>query len=346
MNRYTLEIIRNWKEMPKNSVKINEDKLYAEAEKNACNEFILPKWDEPYINPFNHTAFVSHIFWHNVVNFCYGHPYTENKDGTIKKFKARDISGKIHYGSYAMAACFYRRFAEYPILYKDILPFIKTFSQMKKFFKGFNSMPMLQKRWMMLTESAIVLDVFFQGDPRNILEEGNYKAFGSREKPGIVDILVDKFRLTFGSDSAVIISPLKVFYFYFYKRAQLFILEYNGRAVQSGGALKPIEDINELGPIADYELPRSYNASGIFSYNDYLRDLIQKKEPVFSKSSIEIEIRTATVWAQVKELEMINEIRKKKDLSELNIGHLDYYRWNMGRQLKNINHRICLTTDY
>lgn len=344
MNKYSLAVAKNWERMPKKYVFVNEKKLIKEAEENAFRYFPLPEWNDNYIYPISQKSYVSHVFWHSVVNFCYGHPWIRRKDGIVK-FSAKDIEGNLQFGAYAMGACWYRRFGENEILAKDVLRVFTSLSQTKKFFKGNHYMPLIGERRILIIESAYVLNSYFQGDPRNILEEGGYRAFDSGGRKGIVNLLADNFRLTFGSDKNELWEKDMIFVFHFYKRAQLFVLEYNSRAVASHGKLKPIEDIEEVGPIADYELPKSYANDGIFSYADSLEKDIELEEPLESGSRAEVEIRAATVWAQLKELEIINNIRRSKGLPLLHIGHLDYYRWLAGRSAKG-NHHICLTTNY
>jgi len=345
LNKYSLAVAENWEKMPKKYVFVNEKKLIEKARKVALQDFPLPQWKDNYIFPINNKNFVSHIFWHNVINFCYGHPWAEKEDGSIVKFEARDVSRKWHSGAYAMGACWYRYFGENEILAEDVLRVFGSLSQTKKFFKGRHHLPLVGERRILLTESAFVLNSYFRGNPRNILEEGNYRAFGNSDKKGIVNLLVDNFRLTFGSDKNEIWTENAIFVFHFYKRAQLFVLEYNSRAVASGGQLKPIEDIEEVGPIADYQLPKSYAGERIFSYANSLNEDIKSKEPLESGSKAEVEIRAATVWAQLKELEIINNIRESKKLPLLHIGHIDNRRWNIGRKAVG-NHHICLTTAY
>jgi hypothetical protein len=346
LNYYSKTTIESYKAIKPKFVNIDEARLIAHAEKYATHDFILPRWDTKGVHPQNNLAFPSHCFWHNVVNFCYGHP-RRMKNGRILKFRTRDVYGITRSGSYAMGACFYREFGERPILAEDMLPHVESLSKVKKFFRGAVSIPLISERWELLTEAVCRLEEYFKGDPKNILEEGRYKAFGvRRDEPGIVDVLIKFFPETFGSDKFVLeCGGHKPLEFNLYKRAQLFVLEYHGRAAQSSGELKPISDIEEIGPIADYELPKALRAEGIFRYSEELEAAIKNLKPIIPNSLPEIELRAGLIFAIHRWLLFVNSFRKELSLAPIHIGHADHFWWELGRKTKE-NHHLCFTTNY
>lgn len=359
LNSRTLETVENWSKMPHDNVWVDGRKLredcYLAVQRG--RDFVLPGWDEKGVHPQSREAFMNFIFWVNVLNYDFSHPgaVTDRRTGerkrAIVKFMARDCYGKEQRGAYALRAVLYKRFGEEPILAKHVLPYVSSLSKTKKFLAGFNSLPLLHERRLMLLEACGILKEYFDGDPRNIFEKGRYRAFGAADKPGIHDILAGYFPGVFGSDVHVFrlgggrLKERKLD-FNFFKRANLLLVMYHDRAVKSGGALTPIEDIGEVGPIPDYELPRSYEADGIFRYGDELNAMIDNAKPIQRGSQMELEIRGATVWAQVWELYWLNIFRMEKSLPPLHIGHVDFYRWLKGKQIAKRNHHICFTTDY
>lgn len=310
-------------------------------------KFSLPTWDTTGIFPKSDEAFSRFVFWVNVVNFNFSHP-VKLAGGDLLKYRVRDIFGKEQRGAYAMIAAFYRAFGEEPILTRHMRPHLASLGRMKRFFKGFNSVAMIEDRRRLLGEACDVLDTYFYGDPKNVLEASDYLAFSSGDKMGIFYRLMTFFPRSFGSDYykfnglSLCANP----FLFFTKRINLFMVMYHDRAVHSEGALSLIQDIDRVGPIPDYELPRSYETDQIFKYSNELKQMIQSAVPLRRGSQMELEIRGATVWAQIWELHWLNEARKEKGLPPLHIGHVDFYRWFRGKKVRGPLPHICFTTDY
>lgn len=349
MNPYTLKTIKSWKKMPHEHVKVNEFRLRSEAILRADKEIKLPAWDTPGVHPRDNQAFVRAIFWHTVVNFAFTLFGVRGKNGELLKFTVESCCSKdwrrktIFRGSMAMGACFYRAFGEKIILARDILPHAENLNATKWFFGGTNSIPMVEERWELLLEACEVVERDFAGDPWNIWEEGRFRAYGSKSQPGIVEILKTRFPKTFGQDMVKYGDSV----FYFDKRAHLAVLEYHDRAEYFPKELPLIEDIYELGPVPDYELPRSYFADGLFEYSPGFEAMISCGRLVEPRGQIEMEIRGATCFAQTLELECANTERAKLGLPLWHIGHVDFYRWSRGKALAGkYNHHLCRTTAY
>ncbi len=341
MNAYSVQTMQNWEKIPhKRYVQVNYEYLSVHAKAVALQEFPLFDWNTPGVHPNSHASFASHSFWHCVQDFCFGYPHL-GEDGTLEKFRTVDTFGEVQKGSYGMGACFYRAFGEKPVPVSKIRHIAEKPERTKRFFIGFNDIPMIEKRREFLLDASDVLENRYRGNPIHILEEGNYRAFGSERSPGVVDLLSRDFPTVFGSDRAFLDSHE----FAFLKRAQLFILEYNGRAVHSRGALRPIEDAEELGPIVDYQIPRYYRDVEVFDYSGELDAHIFGRVPIPPRSRMEVELRGATMYAFSWELVIINETRRAHHLPPIGIAQLDSDRWSRGREVKNPHH-LCWTTDY
>jgi len=347
-NNFLKETVAStWETMPSfRHVKIDADRLAEIADANALREFVLPRWDFPGCYPAANHAFPSHRFFVDCVNFCYDNS-RRNEDGELIKFRTKTLHGKPVSGALAMDAIFYKLFVENSIDPKRLRRAIGTFSKFKRTFRGTTSLPLMRARWERLMESCTVLQEGFGGDVFNLLEEGDYRAFGENGRKGAVEILTECFPRTFGEDKFIdtnYFTPAGR-KFYFYKRAQLFVVEYHDRAVASRGELPLIKDIEEIGPIADYELPKSYVVDGVLKYSPELQYAIERAMPIERHSQPEIEIRAALTWAHHFELAWINGVRRRKNLAPIHIGHLDYWRWERGRK-NTLNHHLCFTPDY
>ncbi len=330
-------------------VRVDWERLNFVAEENALMDYDLPCWDFSGCYPQSDEAALSHFFWGNVINFCFDHS-RGNGDGELLKFKVRNCDGKIISGSFGMQSCFYRTYKELPITTEDLKARIGTFSKFEEMFRGVDSsMPLLSQRWEMLNEAIVVLENRFGGQVQNLLEEGCYRAFGEGggTQPGMVELLVDYFPNAFGDDKFIDYKgcfnpPGKAFYFY--KRAQLFVMMYHGRALRSGGKLKSIDGIEEIGPLVDYIIPKRYVADSVLVYGDELREKIERALPIERHSREVLEIRLGTYLAFWKELEIINKIRAMGCIEPIHVGHLDYRRFSRSDGGK-FKHYFCPCTD-
>ena len=124
----------------------------------------------------------------------------------------------------------------------------------------------------------------------------------------------------------------------------------HGRATEVGsnGILPPVIDIDQVGPIADYELPKALRALGIFRYSDEFAELVDNWKEVVKDSQMEIEIRAATVAVCFKFLECVNAHREHLPyaLPPINICHLDYWLWKMGKEIKTSRPHLTRTSAY
>lgn len=346
MNQYTSETLLEADRVLQKFkyVSIDWKRLRIIACKNAIRLFALPPWDFPGCQPKSHRAFPSHCFMWNVINFC----YDTAVNGRLVKFIVEN-NDKPLAGAYAMERCFYRLFGDDPIDPAALLFHIGTPAKFREVFRGVNEMPLLEERFEFLLEACRVLDERFGGDVMGLIKEADYRAFGTEARPGIVELLVKWFPQAFGQDwfrDESRFFSLEGKTFHFLKRSQLFALMYHDRAVASGGALQPLRDAEEIGPIADYALPKSYAAEGVLFYREDLADHIARALPIPRHSQPEVEIRLAFMLAHAEELRLINELRADRGLCPIHVGHLDYYRWERGRSNEGLNHHLTYTTDY
>lgn len=344
MNRYTMETIESWKAMPHEFVSVDEEKLRACAMRAAREELMLPRWDAAGVHPRNNRAFLTHIFWHNAVNFAFTHFGGKRRDGGLHCFETQTCFGERVVGSFAMGACFYRAFGEQLIYAKDMLRHCETLVRLKKFFRGYTGMPLLGERRELLLDACLILERDFAGNPWNIWEEGRFRAYGIEQEPGIVDVLNSKFPGVF-QDEAELRVLNRVLKFFFNKRAHLAVMMYQGRAEYAPKELPRIRDIYELGPVPDYVLPQTYQSDGIFEYSAELEGMIASGIAMSAGSQMELEIRGATVFVQAHELELENKKRRYLGLPPRHIGHIDYSRWRRAGTVSG-NHHLCKTTAY
>lgn len=330
--------------MEREHVFVFAEKLKKLAITKAGENFVLPSHEADGVSPRNNQAYVTHLFFECAVDFASTHFGGEKRDGSPLKFRSRTIFGKEIIGSPAFAACFYREFGERRITAKDMQPHLKSLSATQKFFKGYNSPPMIGERRELLIEVCEVLEQNFAGDPWRILEEGKFWSYGDQKNYlGVIELLKTRFPKTFGCDTAVLSDPSdpsEKLKFHFDKRANLFVLLYQGRAEKYPKDLPPLRDIGEVGPAPDFQVPRSYIDDGIFVYSSELRDAIKTRKLIISRSRMEVEIRGATVFASVRELEIINQERAVLGLEEIHMGHLDYRRYMEGRNAISGQHYV------
>ncbi len=334
---YRRETLISWEHIPHRFVEIDTDKLLsAVARRATSNKLRLPRWTANGILPLNARAFLTHVFFENAVNFCYTDPSGKTKESFTVRFGRQTLKGAM-----AMAACFHRAFGEKPIKAGDIIRHIETERSFARFFRGENKIPLIEERRQLLWETATILESFFDGDPFNVFVEGNFSAFGSKEEPGIVDLLMKRFPLAFGSDTAELDGRK----FYFLKRPQLMVLEYHGRVSHKSDGLPAISGIERLGAIPDYELPKTFVADGIIQMRRDLAERIRDRKALPAGSREEIEIRAATCWAIYHEIDITNKARASVHLPPIHIGHIDYFRWTRGQQIKT-PHMLVATTNY
>jgi len=338
MNYYTRKIYEFWEFLetqPPKFVNVNKEKLNKLALELAQKNLTAPDWQIPGALPQNNIAFVSHSFYACAIDFCF-----QQLQSPYNKFKTLD--GKFS-GSVAMGSCFYRHFGESPIKANDILRFTEDKEGMKKFFENTNYevLPLIEERRQKLHNAALVIHQYFNDDPYNILRKTEFRV------NEIVEVLscCDSFSDYIEYPKLMSCLPMRTGTLCFNKRAQLWPLMYQGRALHSNNELPLLKDPDEIGPIADYQVPNALRWFGILEYSEELKNKIDNRIIIANRSDEELELRTATVYTVTELLNKINQWRTQKNLKPYTMIELDYYLWTAG-QKSPYPHHLCPTTNY
>ncbi len=214
------------------------------------------------------------IFILDTVNFCFWAKKNE------EKWKVEYPKGNISDGWKALVACFDRAMEEkIPISDCGFLEHI-TLAQVKKLFRSCNGteIPLLEKRFGFLRQSARILRRKFGGDFNNLLKQSKYDAIQ------IAKIII-KYFPSFRDSSSFLGKKIK-----FYKRAQ--ICAYDFSLLNNS----KIKNIDQLTAFADYKLPQILRDFGVLVYRQKLAEKIDNYILLKKDSREEIEIRSATIY--------------------------------------------------
>lgn len=320
-------------------VRINNHKILALALELADKDLTVPDWKIANILPTDNRAFASYLPYLCAVNFSF-----TNFHPPFQRFRVSDETGS-YTGSHAMSRCFYRKFGENPIDPSIIVNISGSEWESHDFFAGVTDIPLLGQRRHYLMEVAQVLRTHFQKDPLAIFEMAGGKIFGDESRAGILDTIELYFPKSFGDDCMYyedlgINVPLR-----FAKRAQLWMMLYQGRALASNGELPLLEESEVLGPIADSAIPNALRNYGILEYDEGLSGKIDHQIELGHHSPEVREIRMATVVAVQRILEAVNTRRFALKKNGTSFLALDNALWRTGRNLPKPAH-LSKTTDY
>ena len=311
---------------------LNEKRAKEVAQEITKEDLKIPSWRAPVFYQKDDENFVQLLGVENSINFA----FTDFE--TKRKFKI-EFKGQEWTGSFAMAGSLLRAIeegisildAEYlkNIRLKDILHIFRSIPNYP--------MPMLKERTEIFREIGRVLLEKYNGSFWNLFEDAGFRAFGPYG-------IVHQLRRNFPSFNDV--SD----YLHFHKRSQLLVMVYQGRALDSNGELPLIGDIDDLGAIADYEVPKVLEYLGILEYDSHLKEKILRQEIILKDSPQEQEIRAMTILAMKTLLEEINKLREGPPAGEagkINMCHLDYRIWKMGKDATNLPpHHLTQTIFY
>jgi hypothetical protein len=310
MNPYlsSLEVI--WKN-PKH-VSIDEAKLNETADAFYGQEMPVPSWRDPVFPPEDSSVFADFLGVGNAINFAF-------KDFDTKKTFSVQWNGHTWSGAFGMWACLSRALESgMDVLDARVLASLKI-SDVERIFIGDSLMPMLNERCVVLNEVGTILGQRYGGKMSNLFEACGYRAFGT---DGIVNRLIEEFPSfcdeSVHSRSGIILQ--------FHKRAQLLPMMYQGRALSSD-KLSKLSDYQDLGPIADYAVPRALRNAGILRYSSALEAKVKAQQIIEKDSEEEQEIRAQTSHAQFEILQRL----KTSGPSSITILNVDYKVWSLGR---------------
>ncbi|MBI2626613.1 MAG: hypothetical protein HYW69_03410 [Candidatus Nealsonbacteria bacterium] len=318
-------------------VRVNEEKLQElikdMRQKKEKGELIIPAWAVPNIHPpidCGLKEWVDYVCWINTVNFAF-----TNFEPPYNKFAIEYPKGNFLSGSAAMAASFMRAKKEgIPIFEAETMNTI-TWSEINYIFRPVDEehkMPMLQKRWEIIREAADDLLGMYDGQWLNLFRWSNWRAFDYGKGfnyQGIIKKLVTNF-FSFGDTREYGGQTLE-----FHKRAQLLVMMYHGRAANSGGRFPLIKDINDIGPIADYDVPKALHFLGVLGYSSRLESAIENHSVIVVGHPWETENRLGQCYVMWRICEELS----------INMAQADYYIWEMGRKSKS-PHILVPTTSY
>jgi len=351
-NEYTETVVRNWELLTVSKlnthVSVDESKIEEAAQKFFSSDFQLPSWQSEGIFPRDSSAFISFILTTNTINAAFN-----STDG--QRYAVTSRTGDTISGSFAMLCKFYERFLEVPITINGLKELFPDSQHLAHFFRGQNNIPYPNLRFKQVMDFVMGLEERRQ-EPLDLIKETKYVsksnmagiyAFDQGTNNGLVDLLISRFPLAYGSDKGL----LNNLEFPFYKRAQLVALQVHGRAVASlheqDSLLLPILDAYKIGPAADYQIPRVLRHLDILKMSDDLKYRIQSGVEIQSGSAEEIEIRASMTSAMLQLLKRVNDLRVGHSLKQIGIPHLDYWLWTLSREIpSSIKPHVTRTMAY
>jgi hypothetical protein len=138
----------------------------------------------------------------------------------------------------------------------------------------------------------------------------------------------------------------------FFKRAQLFVGMVHGR-FQNLENPPFVNGLEDLTVFADYRVPETLVRMGVVVPSASLMTRIHRREPIYSGSRKELELRAASILGADAVMDVFNEINGENPINSL---HMDYLLWSAGRKRdeaptdlfvqNHITHHYTMTTDY
>jgi Potential Queuosine, Q, salvage protein family len=305
---------------------LNLDRVRTLAEEFASQTLVVPSWREPVFPKDDSDTFVDFIGVGNAINFAF------TAFDTYESFSVEYADSKWR-GAFAMWACLARALERRPDMLRGAYLAQLSLSDVEEIFTGTVPIPLVEDRWKLLNEVGAILESTYDGYFHNLFSRANFSAFGG---DGVVDRLLEHFP-SFRDES---VHRETGAILRFAKRAQLLAMMYQGRAMSSA-KLARLSDGHDLGPIADYSVPRSLRSLGILRYAPELEVKVRSRGVIEKGSLEEQEIRAQTVHAQVALLKEMQE-RHNSRVSALN---LDYKLWMLGRKATEPHH-LTITTAY
>ncbi len=296
MNKFTQSIL-DWKFIPKHCFLEN---LFNIAWDFAGRDFEIPKWRGATFPEADDNIFIEFLGVVSAIDFCF-------TDRTGKKFDVEYPKGEIQHGTYALGASIKRAIDEgVPVLDLSFLSTLTEENAAIIFRPVTTPITMLSERTYNLRNVGYVLENSGIGSFSNLLKESNFCAFNNGD--GVVEKLVKLFSCF--KDACLWVDGGISHVLHFQKRAQLFAMKYFGRA-HSSMTLEPLKDPQNIGPIADYDVPKALRALGAIKYGPELAETVDRRVEVPSESLMELEIRARTVCAMHDLLMYINKFGTK-----------------------------------
>lgn len=314
---------------------VRSSRLKEVALELSTSELKAPNWRGPLFPESDDSKFIDFLGVINAINFCFADPQTGKKFDTEYPIK----SGIVYKGSSAMAACMMRALGNgVPILSPEYLARFSQKEAREIFRCHTNPIPMLGSRIAALRNVGATLSGLGESwSFSKIFSDAEYRLFNNGE--GIVEKISGHF-LSYTDRGRFNGNELL-----FYKRAQLLPMMYYGRALDSGGKLPLIRDMENFGVITDYAVPNALRSFGILKYHKTLAERIDGGLDLTADSRVEKEIRAVTARIMLELLEALNICREKAGKPKVTMAELDYPIWQAGRNSK-FKHHLIYTTAY
>lgn len=305
-------------------VAVDADPLEALADRLAATELTAPNWRMP-VYPDDDLRFVQFIGVQNAINTHFNDPVT------LTKYTVT-LDGVPWTGAAGLCAALTRAAAGgHDLCVAEHLQRL-TLTEAAELLAGDDvAFPMLAERVMHLNNVGATLIAEFGGSFLNVVAEAGYDA------PTLIETLVERFA-AYGTDRWM--HPRTKELLAFDKRARLFALMCEGRARDSE-VLTPLSNLDAVGAVVDYQLPRLLRAANVFVYAPSLSDPIENQHLLVAGSEAELALRDATEFTVERLLE---EVNARIDTPVTMVG-LDHALWSAGRNTDG-EHHLSATLAY
>lgn len=311
-------------------VSVDKEALARLAENLKTEKLEIPNWRTPYLPEEDDENFVQFLGVTTAINFCFWGPWTK------ERYRFVDKTGKEWQGATAMAMAMKEAQEQgMPILDASFLRQLKE-DTLKDILEKDTAIPLFEERLEILRLVGEGLARWHSGSFAHILRYSEYQTFDSGR--GVTAILTDDFPSAFWDTSFHKPSNSAL---HFFKKAQLFVMMYHGRAVDSKGKLPLIKDIDDIGVAADYVLPKILRHYGALVYAPKLAGKVDNWQIVAKDSLEEQEIRAQTWQAMFLFRDRISKLRGEN----VSMLALDYLLWRKGRTI-DVPHHLTPTSAY
>lgn len=284
----------------------NKENLYRLAQIMSKEVPIIPDWKIPGVLPEDDLLCVNHEFYHCACNFSTTYFEYPNEKFEMDGFK----------GSRAIGRAFFREYGEKAIRAEEILEITESSEKMAEFFRSRRLPPLLEERRLNLREVAANLLELFQGDILSLLENNRFQVGDrwNRANGGALFGMEIAFPKAFGGDGK------------FQKRARLFLMMYQARALQAESKLRPLVDAEEIGPVIDLNIINTLRHHAVLQYSRDSEDRINNRE-VFEEDSEDFFLsRVAANYVVIELQRIINE--NKPTALQWNSIAIDHWLWS------------------
>jgi hypothetical protein len=306
-------------------ITINQEEVEALATQMATTPLTTPDWRLPVYPATDDASFVQFIGVQNAINFCFTDPVSLNK-------YAASYQDALWSGATGACAALMRAVENgVDLLDTSVLAALSLGEARHLFVSAEAPLPMLSERVAFLNSLYASLEAY-DDSFANLVEAAGYDALEIENR------LVEEFPAFAGDRS---IHPLTKEEFVFNKRARLFAIEYEGRARASNGKLPTLSNVDLIGPVVDYQLPRALRAAGALVYDEQLAEFVDGQRLLAPGSVDEIEIRLATDQVVRSLLTLINQQVEVP----VSMVEVDFALWVAGRKAGG-EHHLTYTTNY